>query len=117
LLLDSEGELVEAVTSNVFLVRDGRLLTPIIDQCGVSGVMRAEVMDCARARGLEVAEVRLSLDDVLAADEVFLSNSLHGVRPVTALVLGEEVRAFALGAVTRRVHQVLNVSLKYGLTL
>lgn len=117
LLLDSEGELVEAVTSNIFLVRDGRLLTPLLDQCGVEGVMRAEVLDCARTCGLEVAEVRLSLDDLLAADEVFLSNSLHGVRPVTGLVLGEDVHAYALGAVTRRVHQVLNASLEHGLTL
>jgi 4-amino-4-deoxychorismate lyase len=118
LLLDSEGELVEAVTSNIFLVRDGRLLTPILDQCGVAGVMRDEVMDCARVCGLEVVEARLGLPDLLAADEVFLSNSLHGIRPVMDLVLSaQDVRHFALGAVTRRLHQALDQVLHRSLGL
>lgn len=98
LMLDSEGLLVEGVASNVFLVREGRLLTPLLDQCGVAGVMRAHVMQRAATLGLEVRETRLVLDDLMAADEVFLTNSLHGIRPVTRL-LGR--RDWAVGPMTR----------------
>ncbi|MGB9670977.1 MAG: aminodeoxychorismate lyase [Halothiobacillaceae bacterium] len=97
-MLDSEGLLVEGVASNVFLVREGRLLTPLLDQCGVAGVMRAHVMQRAASLGLAVQETRLVLDDLMAADEVFLTNSLHGIRPVTCL-LGR--RDWAVGSVTR----------------
>jgi 4-amino-4-deoxychorismate lyase len=85
LLFDSQGELIEAVTSNVFIVKGGRVFTPYLDQCGVAGVMRAEVLACAARLDVAAEETRLFLDDVLCADEVFLTNSLHGIRPVRAL--------------------------------
>lgn len=86
LMLDSEGFLIEGVASNIFLVRDGKLRTPRLDQCGVAGVMRAHVMQRAHALGVEVGEVPLRLEDLLEAEEVFLTNSLHGIRPVIQLV-------------------------------
>ncbi|MGK0673412.1 MAG: aminodeoxychorismate lyase [Halothiobacillaceae bacterium] len=98
LMLDSEGLLVEGVASNIFLVRKGRLLTPLLDLCGVAGVMRTHVMQRAVRLGLEVQEARLGLDDLMAADEVFLTNSLHGIRPIIRL-LGW--RDWAVGPMTR----------------
>ena len=104
LLFDTQGELVEAVASNVFLVQAGRLRTPCLDQCGVAGVMRAEVLDCAARLGVAVDEARLCLDDVLASEEVFLTNSLHGIRPVRAL---HGQREWAVGTLTLRLQQAL----------
>ncbi|MGD9888315.1 MAG: aminodeoxychorismate lyase [Halothiobacillaceae bacterium] len=104
LLLDSMGELIEAVASNIFLVHAGRLHTPILDQCGVAGVMRAEVMACAEDCGLPVEEERLSLQDVLAADEVFLTNSLYGIRPVHVL---QGYREWMQGVLTQRLQGAL----------
>lgn len=98
LMFDSEGLLVEGVASNVFLVREGRLQTPLLDQCGVAGVMRAHVMQRAAQLGLTVQETHLGLDDLLAAEEVFLTNSLHGIRPVIGLLAR---RDWAVGPVTR----------------
>lgn len=103
-MLDSEGFLIEGVASNVFLIREGRLLTPLLDQCGVAGVMRAHVMQRAVTLGLAVQEARLVLDDLMTADEVFLTNSLHGIRPVTCL-LGR--RDWAVGSVTRALQDRL----------
>lgn len=97
LMLDSEGWLVEGVASNVFLVREGELFTPLLDQCGVAGVMRAHVMQRAATLGLRVHETRLKLDELMVAEEVFLTNSLHGIRPITCLV-GR--RDWAVGPVT-----------------
>ena len=104
LLLDTQGELIEAVSSNVFIVKGGRVVTPCLDQCGVAGVMRAEVLVCAGRLGLETEEGRLSLDDVLAADEVFLTNSLHGIRKVRAL---QGYREWAQGTWVVRLQQAL----------
>jgi 4-amino-4-deoxychorismate lyase len=82
LLLDSHGGLVEATMSNVFLLNRNRLLTPRLDQAGVSGALRAWVFEQAPALGLKVEEAELELGDLVAAEAVFLTNSLIGVWPV-----------------------------------
>jgi 4-amino-4-deoxychorismate lyase len=81
LCLDADGHVVCATAANVFIVRDGMLLTPQLDRCGVAGVARAALLARAR-RWLPVREQRLVRADVDAADEVFLSNAVRGVMPV-----------------------------------
>lgn len=85
LMLDNNERVIEATQSNVFLVHGKRLLTPALDRCGVSGVMRETVLALAPELGLAVEETELGLDDVRTADELFLSNSLIGVWPVARL--------------------------------
>lgn len=85
LLRDSEGRLVEAGVSNVFFVRDGRVHTPALDCGGLPGIMRAQVLALGREAGLKVREGRFDATDITAATEVWLSNSLIGLRPVTLL--------------------------------
>jgi 4-amino-4-deoxychorismate lyase len=97
LLLDYEGFLVEGVMSNVFLVSAGRLRTPLLDRCGVAGVMRGLVLAASRDTGLPVEEARIPLAEALSADEIFLSNSVIGLWPVSGL----EGRTFPVGAITR----------------
>jgi 4-amino-4-deoxychorismate lyase len=79
LLLDMAGRLVEAVASNVFLVRAGAVYTPRLHRCGVAGVVR-ELLLCSA--GAIVREADLTLEDLLHADEVFLTNSIAGIQPV-----------------------------------
>jgi para-aminobenzoate synthetase / 4-amino-4-deoxychorismate lyase len=85
LLLDTDGSVLETSRANVFAVRDGALLTPPLDGRIVPGVTRARVLDLARAAGRETREERLTVADLLAADEVFLTNSIRGVEPVHSL--------------------------------
>lgn len=85
LLTDSEGYLVEAVMSNVFLVQQGRLRTPLLDRNGVAGVMRSIVLDQAQALGMSVEICRLKPADALQADEIFLTNSVIGIFPVQSV--------------------------------
>ncbi len=85
LLLDQTGQVISGVMSNLFIWRRSRLLTPRLDQCGVAGVARARLMRLAAAQGMEVAETCLSLQEVLDADEVMLTNSVMGLRRVAAL--------------------------------
>ncbi len=85
LLFSSSGRLVSGTMSNVFLVRDGRLVTPRMDLCGVAGIMRRVVLQEAPACGIIASEEVLSLEDLQGAQEVFLTNALTGIRPVREL--------------------------------
>lgn len=86
LLLDQDGALIEATMSNVFLLQQDRLVTPRLDQAGVSGALRAWMFERAPSLGLKVEEAELELGDLIAADAVLLTNSLIGVWPVARLV-------------------------------
>lgn len=85
LMLDTEGELVCGTASNVFIVRDGALLTPDLRYCGVRGVMRAQVLRAAARIGIPVSETRLWPQDVAGASEMFVTNAVRGVRSVIAI--------------------------------
>lgn len=85
LMQDMSGRVIEGVFSNVFLAKSGRLITPSLERCGVAGVMRAELIERAGQAGIPVAAEDVWLEQLLAADEVFLCNSLYGIWPVTEL--------------------------------
>ena len=82
LMFDERGRAIEGTMSNLFISRGGKLLTPLLDICGVAGVMRGYLMDALSGLGLEVSETDMKLDDLLRSDGVFLTNSLIGVWPV-----------------------------------
>jgi 4-amino-4-deoxychorismate lyase len=99
LMSSVDGRLVCATASNLFLVRDGKLLTPDIRDCGVAGVMRSVVLDAAHDLGIDVEVTDIDAADLEDAQEIFLTNVITGVRPV-GTVLG--VRRFeSPGEVTR----------------
>jgi 4-amino-4-deoxychorismate lyase len=87
LLLDAQGGVIEATVSNLFAVKDNRLYTPDLASAGVAGVMRRVIMEqFSPALGLANRVIDMELDFLLAADEVFLCNSVYGIWPVTNLV-------------------------------
>ncbi|GHD76106.1 aminodeoxychorismate lyase [Vogesella fluminis] len=103
LMLDMDGTVVEGTMSNLFIVRAGELITPPLDRCGVSGAMRACVIDTAANLGLHMRETRLSPDEVLASDEAFVCNSLAGIWPLRQL----GTRQWQPGTLTRHLQQLL----------
>ena len=84
LMLDMNGNVIEATMSNVYLVRDNTLYTPKTDNCGVAGVMRRWILANAPNLNIKVVETAISIEDIKQADEVILSNSLIGLWPVKA---------------------------------
>jgi 4-amino-4-deoxychorismate lyase len=66
----------------VFIARAGNVITPVIQRCGVAGVMRGIVLRECAALGIAATEDRLTLDELLAADEAFITNARIGVVPV-----------------------------------
>ena len=85
LLRDSRGNLVCGTMSNLFLRQDGRLLTPSLERCGIKGVMRRWVMQEAAHVGLKLIERDIRWSDLRAADEVFVSNAVVGLKSVQAI--------------------------------
>jgi 4-amino-4-deoxychorismate lyase len=99
LLLDGYRLVVSGAMSNVFLVRDGKLLTPRLDRSGVTGVMRSVVLRECASLGVAAEEGRVTLDTLFAADEAFITNARIGVVPV--LRVGEH--SFPMTTVARRL--------------
>jgi para-aminobenzoate synthetase/4-amino-4-deoxychorismate lyase len=85
LILDGDGTVLEAARANVFAMRAGVLLTPATDGRILPGITRARALEIAAASGLETREAELCRDDLLEADEVFLTGSVRGVEQVRAL--------------------------------
>lgn len=82
LMLNIKGEVAECTGDNIFLVRDGRLLTPPIDAGILEGITRDAVIELARESKLEVREIALTKHDVYIADECFLTGTAAEVVPV-----------------------------------
>jgi len=99
LMSNISGDIIEGTMTNIFVVKDGQLITADLSQCGVAGIMRQHVLNLAKEEGIEIKISTLSREQVLEADELFISNSLMGVRPVVAL----ESKAFSIGSITTRL--------------
>lgn len=83
LISDSDGYLVETLHHNLFLVRDGHLVTPELARCGVEGVLRAAIIEFFGPQlAIPVVVENIRPSDLQAADEVFICNSVHGITPV-----------------------------------
>ncbi|MFC5358917.1 aminotransferase class IV [Azospirillum himalayense] len=93
LLLNSAGRLAESSVANLFIVRDGRPLTPPVAEGALPGIRRALILE----RG-DASEAPLSVADLLGGGEAFLTNSL-GVRPLLR-VDGQAIGAGTVGPVT-----------------
>lgn len=94
LLFDADDGVVGATAANVFVSLGGALATPPVDACGVAGVARAALLDALP--GIEVR--RITRDELMQADEIFLTSSVRGVLPVReldgrALRVGPRARA------------------------
>jgi 4-amino-4-deoxychorismate lyase len=90
LMRDVDGNLVCGTMSNFFIKRGSFLLTPMLDRCGVAGVMRRWVLAQAGDLGLRALEGRLRWEELGEAEEVFMTNAVAGVVPVAVIQLGDE---------------------------
>ena len=90
LMLDVEENIVCGTMSNLFLRRGSTLVTPVLDRCGVAGVMRRWILGSAGALRLEPLERRIVWKDLHDAEEVFMSNAIVGLRSVRTIERGTE---------------------------
>jgi 4-amino-4-deoxychorismate lyase len=88
LMLTREGRLAEGIVSNVFFAKDGVICTPSLDTGILAGITRAVVLELARSLGMLTEEGLYTWDDLLDADEAWLTNSVQELVPVTRLDSG-----------------------------
>ncbi len=84
LVMDDNGHIAGGTMTNLFLVEEGSLTTPVLARCGVAGVTRERVMECAVKRGIACREKPVTQQRLLDAAEAFLVNSVIGVWAIKA---------------------------------
>lgn len=84
LYVSEEGHVLEGVSSNVFVVNDGILLTPPVEHC-LPGITRGRVLELAREAGISTAEAPLEPSGLMRAKEVFVTNAVQGLRRVATI--------------------------------
>ncbi len=102
ILLNVDGEVAECSASNIFIVEDGEIITPPIKAGILPGITRRVVIDLASSLGIKVAEEAVTVERLLNAEEVFITNSVIEIMPI-ASVDGRTVRAGSRGKVTERL--------------
>jgi len=108
IMLDYAGHVIEGTMSNVFIVKAGRLFTPRIDKSGVAGIMRAQIILLASELNISVVETKIHIDDFMVADEIFITNSVIGIWPVSEM----DNMHYLVGPVTQHLQYVLQQAKK-----
>jgi len=105
LLCTIDGDLAEGTSSNLFLWRKGVLATPGLDRGILGGVTRASLLESCRQAGIAVEERSVAPEELLSAEEVFLSNAVIGFVPATRIVGMREDLPGRLGLALPRLRQ------------
>ena len=86
LILNQDKKLIESISSNLFWRKEGKLFTPAVSSGCVDGIMRHKILQFAAENNIPVTETTgASKEELLSADEIFLTNAVNGVRWVVAL--------------------------------
>jgi len=104
LLINETGNIVEGISANIFLVKDNYIYTPPLRSGCLNGIMRKKVIELAKQEGFTVFnEVPIKLPDIMAADELFFTNAISGIR----WVMGFKQRRY-FNKITKVLSQKLN---------
>lgn len=102
LMLNHREEITECTSANIFWFLDNTLCTPSLDTGVLNGVTRQLVILAARKEGLMLREGQFQLEDIYAANEVFITSTTRDILPVNSI----ENKAFTPGPRTRRLMAV-----------
>jgi 4-amino-4-deoxychorismate lyase len=108
LMLTREGWLAEGVVSNLFFLKEGVVRTPAVETGILPGITRALTLELARSLGYRTEEGYYTIEDLLRADEVWLTGSVQELVPVTRITAADgtarTVGDALAGPVTRALH-------------
>lgn len=80
LLMNSDGKLIETTSSNIFMVSNGILYTPSLDEGCVGGTMRMRIINLALDNNIRIYESPITTQNLFLADELFITNAISGVK-------------------------------------
>lgn len=99
ILLNEKDRICEGLSSNIFIIKNNEIKTPCLSEGCVAGVMRKQVLEISKKMNLKVSESQLTEQDLKEADEIFLTNSIWGIYPISefrggSLSLFDSLRIF-----------------------
>jgi branched-chain amino acid aminotransferase len=84
IIYNTENNVCETISSNIFIVKENKIFTPTISEGIIDGVMRKNVIQTAKDAGFDIEETIIKSEDLIKSDEVFLTNSISGIKWVIA---------------------------------
>lgn len=102
IMLNLKGYVAEGATSNIFLVKNGYLLTPSLDSGILPGITRQVIIEIAKKEGIRVKEKKIKLNELLSAHEVFLTNSISEILPVIKINT-KKIGTGKIGSLTKKL--------------
>jgi len=105
LMQNIKGDVVEGTMTNLFVVKEGVVLTPKLDLSGIKGIIRQIIIDLCLKYKIPLQQTVMTKGFVLAADEVFVTNSVIGIWPIVQL----QGRSYKVGDLTQRLIHDLHV--------
>jgi len=105
IMSDIQGHLIEGTMSNLFIVKNGELRTPDLALSGIKGVVRQQIIMLASQLSLELVKTTLTYNDLISADEAFLTNSVIGIWPITAI---DQKYSLPYGDMTKQLQNALS---------
>lgn len=106
LMLNINGDVIDGTMSNVFMVKNNKIITPDVSLSGVAGVMRNKVIELAKHINVSVCVEKIDKLKIKTADELFLTNSLFGIWPVKSL---ENITFSQVGKITKQLQEEVNI--------
>ena len=101
LVLNTDNHVAECAVSNIFLVEKGTVITPALKANVLPGITRKVILELCKENDMPVREELFGIDRVFGADEVFMTNSLMEIMPVSRI----DEHVTSVGAVTRLLHE------------
>jgi branched-chain amino acid aminotransferase len=102
LFLNNDGCVAEGVTSNIFVVKNGVVMTPPLSAGVLPGITRGLAIQLVREEGIKLKECDVSLEELTCSDEIFITSSVREVVPVISV----DNKGFEPGPVTRRIQEI-----------
>ncbi|HQK39508.1 MAG TPA: aminotransferase class IV [Flavobacterium alvei] len=108
LLLNDGKNVVDALQGNVFMLKENKLVTPPVSDGCLNGVMRKQILSLAKTiENIEVLEETISPFDLQKADELFITNVIKGIQPITKYRKKEFTKDFA-NQLLQKLNQTIN---------
>ncbi len=85
IILNQNNEVIETTTANIYLVKNNTIITPALDSGGVNGIFRTLIFQNKENIPFKIEEKNILIEDLLSADEVFVSNAIAGVQSISKI--------------------------------
>ena len=107
ILLDHKGNVSEAPGENIFIVRDGQLITPSLASSALEGITRDAIIKIAKDLDVEVTEREISRSELGMSDEIFLTGTAAEITPITVMD-GKKISNGKVGTITNKMMEEYN---------